>query len=99
MPRTFRRDSPEYATGLFTETEGKDITSDSIEVGLSTSSTTPPATWQAPDATTHPTPSTVRVSLLIDTDVAVGQHYLWARLTDNPEVLVRPATNNYLNVV
>lgn len=92
--RTFRRDFPEYATGLFTETEGKDMTSATAQIGLSSDRATPPTTWEAPDATSRPTVSTIRVSKLIDTDVAIGTYWLWIKVTDSPEVLPRVAGNS-----
>jgi hypothetical protein len=92
------RSTPEYVTGTFTETEGKDISGCDVQVGLS-STKLPPTTWQAPDDLQRPTPSTARVSLLIDSDIPAGIYTLWIKVTDSPEVLVRPAKNALVKVL
>jgi hypothetical protein len=97
--RTFRRSLPEYATGLFEELEGKDITTATIQVGLAADTRTLPAAWLTPSVVTRPTPSTARVSLLIDTGIPVGRYVLWVKVTDTPEILPRPAVEDLLNVV
>jgi hypothetical protein len=93
------RSNPEYVTGTFTETEGKDITASTVQVGLSTSSTTPPTTWVNPSVLTRPTTSTARASLLIDTGTAAGTYTLWVKVVDAPETLVRPAKNELIRVI
>lgn len=98
--RRFYRADPEYATGVFTETTGADISGKTIEVGLSANAYTRPSVWQAPNRRTNPTLSTARVSLLIDSNVALtGPAILWARLADSPEVLPRPAADEELFIV
>lgn len=98
--RTFRREFPEYATGLFTEHEGEDVSGITPEVGLSTSKDTPPAEWLSADVVLHPTPSTIRVKLLIDESVqAAPKYFLWVRVPDNPETLVRVGSNAWFAVI
>jgi hypothetical protein len=97
--QTRYRATPEYVTGMFTETEGKDITAATVQVGLSASSTTPPTTWVDPDDESRPTVSTARVSMLIGTGVQPGTYVLWVKVADSPETLVRPAKNELIRVI
>lgn len=101
MARTFYRTMPEYATGTFTEKNGQDVSSATILVGLSPTGTpfVPPTTWITPDAITRPTTSTIKVSLLIDSDMTAGDFHLWAKVVDSSETLPRAATNEPIKII
>jgi hypothetical protein len=80
-----------------TESTGKDITADIVQVGFSdywNPPTAPITPNGASDQTQHPTPSSVRVGLLIGaTDGGVGAHVIapgkyegWIKVSDSPTV-------------
>lgn len=97
--RTFRRDYPEHATALFTETTGKDLSVATVTVGLGADENTPPAAWAAPDLLERPTPSTIRASLLVRPTTTTGTYVLWVKVVDGPETLARAADNERIQIV
>lgn len=74
---------------IVTETTGKNITADIVQVSLGTYAD--PGVWQSPDVKTSPTPSSVSVQILIGASLnpAPGHYYVWVKLTDSPEVPAR----------
>jgi len=84
----------QYVGGTVTEITGKDITLDLIDIGLSTSTLTPPTDWLTPDVKIQgATVADAVVKLLVSSTlpttspVVSGSHYYcWVRLHDTPEV-------------
>jgi hypothetical protein len=76
-----------WASGL-REKIGKDISNDAVEVSVSTSSSLP-GQWVAPSLKINPTPNEVRVSVYVDATYAPGTYYLWIKVSDTPEQVVR----------
>lgn len=80
--------SKEYVGGTIVETTGKDISGATYVIGLSTSISTPPATYLTPSISTQGATTAERiVKLLIDSSFAIGTYYVWVNISDNPEVL------------
>jgi hypothetical protein len=81
----------EYTWPLtITETTGKDISGDLIQLSLGRP--THPGTWTAPDLdTTSASKASRTVQLLITAEPArpSGIYYLWSRITDSPEIAPR----------
>lgn len=98
MRKVFRS-TPEYVTGVFTETDGKDIGACPVQVGLSDNANEQPATWKDPDRLERPTPASARASLLVDDSTPPGIYTLWVKVVDSPETLARPARNEMVQVV
>jgi hypothetical protein len=89
----------EYLVATVTERNGESLAATTFEVGLSSSRTEPPDTWQDPDVTTIDG-ATAEVSLLVDDVAQVGDYlFLWVRATDSPEVLPLVCTNAVVSVV
>ena len=79
----------EYVGATVTEANGEDISAIVFGVGLSTSSTEPPAaaSFATPDVSVQGATTASRtLKKLIDDTVSVGDYYLWAKLPDTPEV-------------
>jgi hypothetical protein len=78
----------EYVGGTITELTGKDISTASYQMALG--SDVRPGTWSAPSVSTvGPGGNSTRiVKLLIGASAATpnGTYYVWAKITDNPEV-------------
>lgn len=72
-----------YVGGTITETTGKDISADTVQVALGTATT--PGTWQTPDVITANV-SSVTVKYLVTNAVTPGVYYVWAKITDTPEI-------------
>lgn len=72
-----------YVGGTITETTGKDISADTVVMSLGTA--TGPAAWVAPDEKLANVAS-VTVKMLVTSATAVGTYFVWARITDSPEV-------------
>lgn len=69
-----------------TETGGKDISGDAVQISL--------GTWDAPGVwktavLDHPTPSTVTAKTLIDSSVTPGVYFVRVKITDAPESVPR----------
>lgn len=87
----YRQGYPEYTREItITETEGQNISTDTVQMGLSSYST-PPTAWADPSKLIidRPTDSTVTVKMLIDSDVAPGAYWLWWSISDNPETVAQ----------
>lgn len=69
-----------------TEIKGKVISGDAVSVSLGHYQA--PGAWVA-GTVTWPTSSTALVSLWIDGTVAPGSYYLWVKVVDTPEVVIR----------
>lgn len=80
----------EYIVVTITETDDKDISGDTVLLGVSDYYTAPSA-WVTPDSDTAPELNQRIVGLLIggaiQPDSAV--YYLWSKVEDSPEVVVR----------
>lgn len=81
----------EYVGVTITEDTGKDISGDTITLGVSDYYTAPTA-WVAPDSDRPQTDLSQRVVALliggaVQPDSAV--YYLWSKVGDSPEVVVR----------
>lgn len=78
-----------------TETNGKDISVDTVTMCLGTYNT--PGTFVAPDVISRPTTSSVVVQLLVGGNShagnpytpAAGVYWMWVFLTDTPEQVPR----------
>lgn len=76
-----------YVGGTVTETTGKDISGATFVVALGADNVTPPGSWVSPSVNIQGATVAARVlKLLIDTSTAPGQYFIWARITDNPEI-------------
>lgn len=79
-------DAAKYVGGTIRETEGKDITDATFQVGLSSSHGTPPSTWVTPSVNTVGASSSQRIiKLLIDDSTPPGNYTCWAKVVDTPE--------------
>lgn len=89
---------PEYTfPRTIRETNGKNISGDTVTVGLGGFDT--PPTLAAPTVdTAQSDPSTRVVQLLVTNATAPGKYYLWVKVTDNPEAPIR-RTPGVINVV
>lgn len=87
----------EYMTGVITETTGRDLTNDAVQVSLGTSAA--PGVWMVPDLTAHPTPSQVEAALLVGPGTPPGTYVLWLRVADTPEVVDRACRNETVRVI
>lgn len=75
----------DYARATLTDDLGHDLSTATIRLGLSTSKTTQPSQWYAPDIATFPTVGTAVLSLLVDsTRAPAGTYWLWADVVDSP---------------
>lgn len=80
----------EYVGGSVTEITGEDISTATLEVGLSTSPNTPPDDWATPDVDEEGTTTSSRVVKLLVTDTTeLGTYYCWVRVSDIPEIAPR----------
>lgn len=87
----------QYVGGTITELTGKDITGATFQVGLGTSLEIPPTTWGTPDISL-PGPGVIlkdgtaipgtaqRILKILIATQPVGTYYVWAKITDNPEI-------------
>lgn len=76
-----------YVGGTITETSGASIASATFVVALSSSNTVPPTVWVAPTVSTQGDTTADRVlKFLIDSNTSAGSYFLWARVTDTPEI-------------
>lgn len=80
----------EYVGGTIVEVTGKDISSDTIVVGLGKDYYTPPTDWVSPSAKIISAANKVLVKLIVEDGVAPGRYWFWARITDSPEIVVLP---------
>lgn len=71
------------------ETTGKDISGDTVQLSLGTYPA--PGTWLDPVEDTPADTSQRVVKLLIGNDPkpAPGTHYLWSKIGDTPETIIR----------
>jgi hypothetical protein len=78
----------QYVGGTVTETTGKDISAATFTVALGVSQTVPPVTgWVAPSVSTVGTTDESRIlKLLVTNTTPTGTFWVWATITDNPEV-------------
>jgi hypothetical protein len=87
----FYQGFPEYTrTFTITETEGQNISTDTVQLGLGTYNA-PPTVWADPSKLVidRPTASTVTVKMLIDSDVAPGAYWPWWAISDTPETVAQ----------
>jgi hypothetical protein len=79
----------QYVGGTITETNGKDISTDTFTIALGTDPSTPPVSgWVAPTVSTVGANTASRVvKLLISNSTAPGTWFVWARISDSPEIL------------
>lgn len=87
MPQTINvtAGAARYVGGTITETTGKDISADAVQICLGTASA--PGTWGTPDVKSVSTDkASVTVKLLVDSSVTTGTYYVWVKITDTPEV-------------
>ena len=77
-----------YVGGTITERLGGDISRSIIKMALGADDVVPPAGgWVAPDTdATGGSISTRTVKMLIASPLPVGQYYVWASITDAPEI-------------
>ena len=77
-----------YVGGTITETTGKNISGDTIVLALGPKFPAPPKSGAtAPDSDASPTPPQRLVKKMIDSTVTPQDDiYLWAWVSDNPEV-------------
>lgn len=71
-----------------TETTGKDISGDTVQVSLGTYGA--PGTWTS-GVLTRPTASSATVKLLVTNTVTPGTYYVWVKVSDSPEIVPRRA--------
>lgn len=71
-----------------TETTGKDISTDTIQISLGTANT--PGTWTT-GVLTRPAASSATVKLLVTNSVTPGTYYVWVKVADSPEIIPRKA--------
>lgn len=88
----------QYVGGTITELTGKDITGATFQIALGTSLTVPPTSWSTPDVSDPGTgPKTLKDGTVIPATAqrilkiliaaqAVGTYYVWAKISDNPEI-------------
>lgn len=89
----------EYVTARLTEVFDEDITGATFSVGLG-GYETPPTTWKVPNEIEFEGTSAALVSLLVDnTFTPRRKAYLWVKLLDTPEVLMRRASGADLTIV
>ena len=78
----------EYASGLISEERGIDISSATFQVGLGGFDfDNLPSTWTTPDEDVYVSSNCRRVGKLIDTSVPPGVHWVWVKVSDNPEII------------
>lgn len=75
---------------VITETEGKDISTSTIEVSVSTDHRAP-GTWRTPDKDVSGPDNVRAVQLLVDDTFEPNSYWIWVRVTDNPEVVIMRA--------
>jgi hypothetical protein len=87
----------QYVGGTITELTGEDITGATFQVSLGTSLTIPPTVWSTPDVSAAGTGTTLndgtpipgtaqRILKILIATQPVGTYYVWAKITDNPEI-------------
>lgn len=77
----------EYVGLTITETTGKDISTDAVQLTLGTWSA--PGTWRNPDDDNGLTPRVVKILVGDAYNPNAGEYYLWMKLPDTAEVVVR----------
>jgi hypothetical protein len=76
-----------YVGGTITETTGKDISGATFQIALSPDNQIPPTVWVTPTVNMQGATTASRVvKLLVDTGTTPGTYFVWARVTDNPEI-------------
>lgn len=79
----------EYVGGKISEKSHKDISAVTIQLALGGPDVPPspgPA-WHAPGVDNALNTYTREVKMLIDSNQALGTFWLWAKITDNPEII------------
>lgn len=78
----------EYASGLIREERGLDLSSATFQVGIGGHDTNNlPSAWTTPDEDVVVASNCRRIGKLIDSSVPVGVHWVWVKVTDNPEIV------------
>lgn len=77
----------EFVTATITETSGKDISADPVALSL-TLTGDEPGDWIVPELVSADV-NTVVVRCLVGGTFAPGRYFLWARIGDSPEVVIR----------
>lgn len=78
----------EYVMVDVTEVEGKDISSDTVQLSLGAFNA--PGDWITPDLLEHTSSSSVRVGIIVgDTYTPdVGEYSVWVKIDDVPEIVM-----------
>lgn len=69
------------------ERTGKDITGAAVSLALGTDAD--PGTWHAPGTDTAPADNQRTVQMLVDASYPVGSYWLWTKVVDTPETVIR----------
>lgn len=77
----------EYVGGKITEKSHKDITAVTIQLALAGPDEPPATGWVDPNVDNALNTYTREVKMLINGSQAVGTFWLWAKITDNPEII------------
>jgi hypothetical protein len=77
----------QYVGGVITEKTHKDITTTTIQLALGSADQPPTTGWADPDIDISVNTYTRQVKMLIDAGQALGTYWLWAKITDNPEII------------
>lgn len=83
-----------YASVSLTDSNGADLSTTTITMGLSSTATTAPVSWQAPDDSQFPALGSAIVKMLVLNTQSVGTYYVWIKMVDSPETLVFAVTND-----
>jgi hypothetical protein len=77
-----------YVGGTVSALDGKDISSGTFTIALTTTASTPPSTgFATPDVSTQGETTADRILLkLVDSSVAAGTYAVWAKVVDNREI-------------
>lgn len=81
------KDMAQYVGGVITEKTHKNITATTIQLALGSADQPPATGWAAPDVDISVNTYTRQVKMLIDNTQILGTYWLWAKITDNPEII------------
>ena len=81
-----------------TNTTGKDITSDTFKIGLSTSQSVPPD-WKTPDTVQVQDSNNIVLLSMFVTDVDPGVYYAWAQIVDGDRTILVCCLNAVVEVL
>lgn len=90
----------DYAAATLTDSNGADLTTAVLRMGLSADDHTQPTAWFPPDFATYPTPGTAVVSLLLtEANAPAGTYRVWIDVVDAPTSQPVLATNEAIRTI